>query len=501
VLSIDFHLLGNVFVSCGMDNTVKVWSLEGSQSDHSIAKNITESFHYSKETQGFGGGTFDANIQETLKGPLSDLISSTSTSSSTTTNTSSVSSENDSNAKDENGNESFTNNKKKKQEKYKFRPIHDQFPIFSTCEVHSDYVDCVRWIGNLLVSKSTASMIVLWKPDPSALENKRNHHGGGGHSGGSIYVDKLKYHPLDSTKLTSSVFQNSKTNAKTNLTKAPTSGTSTSTPTSTANLDKSLSNDDHASSGGGSVTTSPCNGNGNSGSTTKSSNEINLKSSNNKKKSTDSKLTQRTNERSKPMKTDMNKKNIKPHQNINKDHDNVEVGEFDIPDNSPKTKKLKSQKCQDKSTSSSPSSSTSKTSTCEVSLNSNTTTTPISTPSMVTSSKTFSPIGHNKDEPETPETPEPAAIVLREFEFRDADIWFVRFSLDLKSQLMAIGNKYGRLWIWNIDGTPNATLVKNHGHLKCNSAIRQTAFSPDGKYLVCCCENGSIWKWAIDYYS
>ena len=29
VLSLDVHLLGNAFASCGMDNTVKIWSLDG----------------------------------------------------------------------------------------------------------------------------------------------------------------------------------------------------------------------------------------------------------------------------------------------------------------------------------------------------------------------------------------------------------------------------------------------------------------------------------------
>jgi hypothetical protein len=36
---------------------------------------------------------------------------------------------------------------------------------------------------------------------------------------------------------------------------------------------------------------------------------------------------------------------------------------------------------------------------------------------------------------------------------------FVRFALDPSLQLIAVGNKHGRLWVWNVDGTPAAPLV------------------------------------------
>lgn len=40
-----------------------------------------------------------------------------------------------------------------------------QFPAFVTRRVHTDYVDSVEWIGDLLVTKSIESKLVLWKPD------------------------------------------------------------------------------------------------------------------------------------------------------------------------------------------------------------------------------------------------------------------------------------------------------------------------------------------------
>jgi WD40 repeat protein len=139
VLSIDFHMLGNCFASSGMDNTVKVWSLEGRGSNNSdgggggkIAQNIAKSFSYST--------THVNNVNVSAAGGGHETL-------------------------------------------YK-GPIHEQFPLYSSSQIHSDYVDCVRWLGNLLLSKSTNNKIIMWKPNVFAIH---------GHSGvASLYkVKKL----------------------------------------------------------------------------------------------------------------------------------------------------------------------------------------------------------------------------------------------------------------------------------------------------------------------
>lgn len=46
-----------------------------------------------------------------------------------------------------------------------FPVVFLQFPLYSTTQLHTDYVDCVRWVGNCLLTKSTNNRIVLWSPD------------------------------------------------------------------------------------------------------------------------------------------------------------------------------------------------------------------------------------------------------------------------------------------------------------------------------------------------
>ena len=53
---------------------------------------------------------------------------------------------------------------------YKTRTVH--FPTFSTRKVHTDYVDCVRWVGDLLISKSTDNKLILWRPSINEKEKQ-----------------------------------------------------------------------------------------------------------------------------------------------------------------------------------------------------------------------------------------------------------------------------------------------------------------------------------------
>ncbi|KAI9909788.1 hypothetical protein PsorP6_010273 [Peronosclerospora sorghi] len=42
-----------------------------------------------------------------------------------------------------------------------------QFPAFCSIKVHAEYVECVRMVNDLVLSKSTGNKVIFWKPNPS----------------------------------------------------------------------------------------------------------------------------------------------------------------------------------------------------------------------------------------------------------------------------------------------------------------------------------------------
>ena len=101
VLSLDVHASGRLFCSSGTDNTIKLWRLD------------------------------TPNLLRALFEAKKDGVET------------------------------------KKNDENNRRPkvVSEQFPYFSTNEPHSNYVDCARFFGNLLVSKSTHDRVLLWAPD------------------------------------------------------------------------------------------------------------------------------------------------------------------------------------------------------------------------------------------------------------------------------------------------------------------------------------------------
>lgn len=113
VLSVAWHPLGHRFASSGMDNYVKIWSIGEETSVH---KSLQSS-------QVFQPQKWDTPLDAK---PTPEI----------------------------------------------FRTSYEQTPVFSTNKIHHDYVDCVKFVGDLVLSKSIGNTVVLWKPDFS----KTTHH-------------------------------------------------------------------------------------------------------------------------------------------------------------------------------------------------------------------------------------------------------------------------------------------------------------------------------------
>jgi hypothetical protein len=57
-----------------------------------------------------------------------------------------------------------------------------------------------------------------------------------------------------------------------------------------------------------------------------------------------------------------------------------------------------------------------------------------------------------------------------------------------------VGNRQGKVLVFTTDRSP-PTLLARLKHPSMRLPIRQTAFSHDGKTLLCCCEDGSVLRW------
>lgn len=108
VVHVDFNRSGSRFASCGIDNSVRIWDVD---EDEKVVSAIVES-HKAADL-----GVVDTYVYT-----------------------------------DETG-----------QRKRTMVPIR-QFPSFVTRKVHKHYVDCVKWVGDLLLSKSVHNRIFLWEP-------------------------------------------------------------------------------------------------------------------------------------------------------------------------------------------------------------------------------------------------------------------------------------------------------------------------------------------------
>ncbi|XP_073114095.1 polycomb group protein FIE1 isoform X4 [Elaeis guineensis] len=101
-------------------------------------------------------------------------------------------------------------------------------------------------------------------------------------------------------------------------------------------------------------------------------------------------------------------------------------------------------------------------------------------------------------EPKTKEQSpgEGAVDILQKYPVPECDIWFIKFSCDFHYNAAAIGNREGKIYVWELQSSP-PVLIARLAHAQCKSPIRQTALSFDGSTILSCCEDGSIWRWDV----
>ena len=48
-------------------------------------------------------------------------------------------------------------------------------------------------------------------------------------------------------------------------------------------------------------------------------------------------------------------------------------------------------------------------------------------------------------------TGETKVSIIHKFDYKDCEIWFVRFSMDAKQKILALGNQVGKTYLWDMD--------------------------------------------------
>eukprot|EP01102_Stenamoeba_stenopodia_P001101 TRINITY_DN10965_c0_g3_i1.p1 TRINITY_DN10965_c0_g3~~TRINITY_DN10965_c0_g3_i1.p1 ORF type:complete len:240 (-),score=44.70 TRINITY_DN10965_c0_g3_i1:56-775(-) len=113
VLHIDVHMSETKFVSCGADNSIRIWSLEGL----SFLKEQSYHFLAPKERK----------MMEALAKPFEKPLTT----------------------------------------RFKTKTIN--FPLFVSEKIHQNYIDCVAWHGDLILSKCTRGNLILWCPSSTLV--------------------------------------------------------------------------------------------------------------------------------------------------------------------------------------------------------------------------------------------------------------------------------------------------------------------------------------------
>ncbi|GAQ88098.1 hypothetical protein KFL_004000010 [Klebsormidium nitens] len=86
--------------------------------------------------------------------------------------------------------------------------------------------------------------------------------------------------------------------------------------------------------------------------------------------------------------------------------------------------------------------------------------------------------------------------VISEYEIPRSHHWFNKFSTDFCQRLVACGNDYGEVFVYDIHAYPPCRVAKCYNQSReAQSQCRQVALSYDGSTILSCHDNGQIWRW------
>ncbi|XP_048477782.1 polycomb protein eed-A [Plutella xylostella] len=88
-----------------------------------------------------------------------------------------------------------------------------------------------------------------------------------------------------------------------------------------------------------------------------------------------------------------------------------------------------------------------------------------------------------------------AVTMVHRFDYKECDIWFIRFAVDYCQRVIALGNQCGKVMVWELAAVAGGSKFSHLVHPRCAAAVRQVTFSRNGKILVACCDDGTIWRW------
>jgi polycomb protein EED len=91
---------------------------------------------------------------------------------------------------------------------------------------------------------------------------------------------------------------------------------------------------------------------------------------------------------------------------------------------------------------------------------------------------------------------EDETTIIQKLDAKDCDIWFIRFCMDSEEKTLALGNRTGKILVWDLDVEhPSDIRCSVLSNSKCTSTIRQTSMSRYGNTIISVCDDATIWRW------